>query len=242
MAETVKRGEIDAIIRKLNECRAGLKLGRVHACLTMFRDSLVKISKTNMLPQDRKAVMENVAEFQKQLAESKSFKDIFGPVSFQEGDPETVLQFVQELINVEEENILARLNSDSDQGPADTGDLDPEKFGPVVMMLLERGEVEKVTGLVTENPQLKAWIVDQFNSAGIRHRKDNKFDAAIVEFQKAIAIDPYDEFLFYNLARSNFEKGDLAAAREALRAGLNLNRDFAAGREFLDFIERSPGN
>jgi len=241
MAEAVKRAEIDAILKKLNECRASLKLGKVHTCLTVFRDSLIKISKTNMLPQDRKTVMQDIEEFQKQLAESKNFKDIFGPVSFQEGDPETVLEFVQELINVEEENILAQLKTASEPAPSDTGELEPEKFGPVLMMLVEKGDMEKVQGMVAENPKLKAWIVDQFNAAGIKYRKEKKFDSAIAEFQKAIAIDPGDEILFYNLARSNFEKGDTGASREALRASLGINRNFGAGLDFLAYIEKSRG-
>lgn len=239
MAEAVKRGDIDAILKKLNDCRANLKLGKVHACLITFRDSLIKINKTNMLPQDRKAVMENVEEFQKLLAESKNFKDIFGPVSFQEGDPETVLQFVQELITVEEESILTSLKSESEAPPSDTADLEPDKFGPVLMMLFEKGDMDKVQALVGENPNLKAWMVDQFNTAGINYRKEKKFEAAITEFHKAIAIDPQDEFLFYNLARSSFEKGDPAAAAEALKAGLAINSDFSAGQEMLAYIERS---
>jgi tetratricopeptide (TPR) repeat protein len=242
MAEAVKRAEIDGILKKLNECRANLKVGKVHSCLTVFRDSLIKISRTNMLPQDRRAVMQDVEDFQKQLADSKSFKDIFGPVSFQEGDPETVLEFVQELINVEEENILSQIKSDSEPAPSDTGDLDPEKFGPVLMMLVEKGEMDKVQGIVAENPKLKVWMADQFNAAGIKYRKDGKFDSAIAEFLKAIAIDPQDEFLFYNLARSSYEKGDTGAAREALRAGLGINEDFHAAREFLAHIEKSRGN
>ncbi len=241
MTEAVKRSEIDGILRKLNECRANLKMGKVHACLIGFRDTLLKISKTNMLPQDRKAVMENVTEFQSLLADSKSFKDIFGPVSFQEGDPETVLEFVQELINVEEEGILTQMKSDSSPAPPDTGDLEPEKFGPALMMLFEKGDMDKVQAIMGENPKLKAWMVDQFNSAGIRHRKEKEFDSAITEFLKAIAIDPQDEFLFYNLARASFEKGDITAAREALRAGLALNKDFAQAADFLDYIEKTRG-
>jgi tetratricopeptide (TPR) repeat protein len=241
MAEAVKRSEIDSIIKKLNDCRINLKHGKVHASLTVFRDSLIRISKTNMLPQDRKAVMENVAELQKLLADSKSFKEIFGPVSFHEGDPETVLQFIQELITVEEENILTALKSDSEEMPPDTDDLDPEKFGPVLMMLFEKGDIDKVRGIVGENPHLKAWMADQFNAAGIRHRKEKNFTAAIAEFQKAIAIDPNDEFLFYNIARSSFEKGDAAAAREALKAGLSINGDFGAARDLLAFIEKGKG-
>jgi len=238
MAEAVKRAEIDAILKKLNECRANLKMGKVHSCLTVFRDTLVKISRTNMLPQDRKTVMQDIEDFQKQLAESKNFKDIFGPVSFQEGDPETVLEFVQELINVEEENMMAQLKNASET-TRNTGDLEPEKFGPVLMMLFEKGDMEKVQGIVAENPKLKAWMVDQFNSAGIKYRKDRKFDSAIAEFQKAIAIDPHDEFLFYNLARSRFEKGDSESASEALKAGIAINRDFSAGIDFLAYIEKS---
>lgn len=241
MAEAVKRSEIDSITKKLSDCRINLKQGKVHSSLTVFRDTLIKISKTNMLPQDRKALMENVEEFQKLLAESKNFKEIFGPVSFHEGDPETVLQFIQELITVEEENILSALNSDSGEVPPDTDDLNPEKFGPALMMLFEKGDIDKVSSIVEENPQLKAWMVDQFNSAGIRHRKEKNFDAAIAEFQKAIAIDRNDEFLFYNLARSSFEKGDTAAAREALKAGLNINGDFAAARDLLAYIEKVKG-
>lgn len=241
MAEAVKRAEIDAILKKLNDCRANLKLGKVHACLTVFRDTLIKISKTNMLPQDKRTVIQDVEEFQKQLAESKNFKDIFGPVSFQEGDPETVLEFVQELINVEEENMMAQLKNPSEADDPESADLEPERFGPVLMMLFEKGDLDKVQGIVSQNPKLKAWMVDQFNAAGIKHRKDRKFEAAIAEFQKAIAIDPLDEFLFYNLARSAFERGDTAAAGEALKAGLAINSNFWEAQKFLAYIEKTGG-
>jgi len=81
-------------------------------------------------------------------------------------------------------------------------------------------------------------MVDQFNSAGSNTGR-TKIRLRNSGIPKAIAIDPHDEFLFYNLARSRFERGDPESASEALKAGVAINRDFGAGKDFLAYIEKS---
>ena len=59
---------------------------------------------------------------------------------------------------------------------------------------------------------------------------------AVMNYRKAISIDPEDEILYFNLARACFEKGERQEAAVHLAAALRLKKDFAEAKEFLAVI------
>ena len=233
----IKRTDIDLIYRRLNDSKTNLQLGKIHSCLVSFKDALDKMTRTNMLMADERALMDEITAFQKKLAESQDFRDLFGPVSFHEGDKATVLQFVSELITVEEEEILARMKDAQDpEGLPDSVSL--EKIGPLVEELINDGNTEKALKIIGSNELLRDWLVNRFNSAGIGFRKKSHHDEAAEQFRKAILVDPEDECLYYNFGRANLEKGNLGAAREALQRAMEINKDFREGMDLLGHIDR----
>jgi tetratricopeptide (TPR) repeat protein len=75
-----------------------------------------------------------------------------------------------------------------------------------------------------------------FNEFGIELRKRNLHDEAVSNYVKAIAIDPEDPVLYYNLGRVYYEKKDREESIEQLTRALALKEDFQEAREFLDTL------
>jgi tetratricopeptide (TPR) repeat protein len=77
-----------------------------------------------------------------------------------------------------------------------------------------------------------------FNEEGIELRQKGLYAEAIMNYRKAIAIDPHDEVLFFNLARAFFEQGDHREAVDYLKTALGIKPDFKEAVVFLDSIPR----
>lgn len=78
-----------------------------------------------------------------------------------------------------------------------------------------------------------------FNEFGIELRKRKLFEEAVSNYEKALAIDPEDAVLYYNLGRAWFEKGDPEAAGGHLQKALELKPDFQEAREFLVVVNEA---
>ncbi|MCU0578439.1 MAG: tetratricopeptide repeat protein [Desulfobacterota bacterium] len=72
-----------------------------------------------------------------------------------------------------------------------------------------------------------------FNEFGIELRKRKLLKEAIANYAKAIAIDPEDAVIFYNLGRAYYEQGEQGQAAQYLHRALTLQPDFREAREFL---------
>ena len=81
-----------------------------------------------------------------------------------------------------------------------------------------------------------------FNEFAINLRKQKLYDNAISNYNKALAIDPQDEILYYNLARAYFEKGDFENAKKTLEKALEINNNFNEAKKFLNFINKRIKN
>jgi len=75
-----------------------------------------------------------------------------------------------------------------------------------------------------------------FNEFGIELRRRNLHDEAIVNYAKAMALDPGDPVLYYNLGRAYYEKKDREKSIEQLTQALTLKEDFNEAREFLNTL------
>ena len=237
MAAEIKREEIPKIIKQLHECKAKIKQGNVHTCLVYFKSVLEKTLNTQMLPSDEKVLLEEVNSFQLTLSESKDFKEIFGPVSFHAKDLSSTLEFVKQLISVGDESLRDNvdLSQKSDASVQDAAK-DIEAEAQMIMNIIDEGEYTQARELIADNDLLTTFIVQTYNSNGIRFRKEGDYDKAIGEFEKALAILPDDEGLYYNIARVQVERKDWKLAESSLREALKINPLFKEGNDLLKYI------
>lgn len=77
-----------------------------------------------------------------------------------------------------------------------------------------------------------------FNELGIELRRKGMFAEAMINYRKAISIDPEDEVLYFNLARACFEMGGHERATEYLKTALRLKPDFTEASEWLAVISQ----
>ncbi len=237
MAAEIKREEISKIIKQLHECKAKIKQGNVHTCLVYFKSVLEKTLSTQMLPSDEKGLMEEVNSFQLTLSENKDFKKMFGPVSFHAKDLGSSLEFVKQLISVGDEGVRDNvdLSQKSDTSGTDAAK-DMEAEAQLIMNVIDQGEYTQAKELIADNDLLVTFIVQTYNSNGIRFRKEGAYEKAIGEFEKALAILPDDEGLYYNIARVQMERKDWKLAESSIREALKINPLFKEGNDLLKYI------
>ncbi len=240
MTTEIKRDEIAKIFKHLNECKKNLKQANIHSCLITFKAVLEKTLSTPMLPSDEKELMAEVNAFQQALSESKNFKEVFGPVSFQGQDFGTCLDFVQQLIRVGEDglrdNADFRQKDDISIQDIATITVDLETEAQTIMQLIDKGEYTKAKELIADNDILITFIVQSYNRNGISLRKGGAYDDAIAEFEKALTILPDDEGLHYNMARVLVEKKDWKRAKASIKEALKISPLFKEGNDLLKYI------
>jgi len=238
MSLTIKRDEVSDISKKLTESKKCLREGNLHACLLSFKGVLEKTLETDMLPSDEKELSEEINIFQTQLSEYKGFKDTFGPVTFQDSDPKTTLDFLTQLIIVEEDEIPSTMVA----GQKDATGSNADEIKTQILAAqryINDGDYTKAGEIIDNSKDVGAFLLHSYNRTGIRYRKDKKYDEAIGEFKKAIFIRPDDEGLRYNTARSQIEKGEWRLAEESIKEALKINPDFKEGRNLLKHIQHN---
>ena len=62
-----------------------------------------------MLPADEKQLHKDINQFQDDLSSSPAFRHLYGPVTFKDDDFETSLDFMKQLIQIKEEEIIAAM-------------------------------------------------------------------------------------------------------------------------------------
>ncbi len=76
------------------------------------------------------------------------------------------------------------------------------------------------------------------NRLGIALRKKGKFKEAILEYRKAIKVDPGDEALYYNVGRAFMQDKNYASARKAFKKALTIDSDFTDAKKMLEKLEQ----
>jgi len=77
-----------------------------------------------------------------------------------------------------------------------------------------------------------------FNEFGINLRKNKMYDQALEYYNRALKLAKVDENLHYNIARANFEVGNVQKAVEHLKTSLKLNPGFEEGKQFLIYLKK----
>jgi len=142
MTTVIKREEVGTIGRTLHECNHLLTRQNLYSCIVKFREALELMQKTPMLHTDERELKDMINAFQNRLASSRVFYECYGPVTFRDDDIETTAAFMQQLIEVKEEEI--REEMERARRRLEDGDQESEMFpqAEVVRILIERGDYE----------------------------------------------------------------------------------------------------
>ena len=249
MSQAIRREDSAIILKKIDECRLNLKKENVYSCLLFFKAALQMTLKTKMLPGDEREIMKAINAFQRDLSSSPAFVAFYGPVSFHDDAVKTSLDFIEQLIQIHEEDLRQKVdpleNRSVGEAPGEDGagaPESPDKDRPreerikQAGMLLDRGEYGMAKQLLGDDEESTAMLLQIVNNLGIQYRKAGKYDQAVAEFRKALVLYPDDEGLYYNIARAWIEKRDWAAAEAAIQQGLAVNPDFQEGKTLLNYI------
>jgi tetratricopeptide (TPR) repeat protein len=243
MDEVIKREEASEIARKLNECRNHMQRGNIYSCIVCFKEALEKIMTTKMLASDEKELKKNVNLFQKHLSESRTFRDVFGPVTFRDDDFTTSFAFIKQLIHIKDEETLALVaekeakNADLQEKSGQPDDT-PNKIRQI-KVFIEKGDHAIARETIAEDEEIISFLVEEYNSLGILHRREGRYDEAISEFKKALVVQPRDEGLYYNIARVSIAKEEWKEAADVICEGLKINPRFEEGIKLLKYIRET---
>ena len=239
MSESIDRNEVVNINIKLNECRTHLQKSNIYSCISGFKQVLEKMKATRMLASDAKELASDINKFQSQLAASKTFRDVYGPVTFRDDDFGTTLDFMHQLMMLKEEEvreIMSQRQFDDNAGQISGGSASSKECIRKACLALERGDFASVQDIIGKDEDVRYYLVDLYNSAGIQCRKDGDYEKAVGNYQKAIVVHSADEHLHYNLARAYLERKDWRDAEDAIDRGLALNPEFREGILLKNYI------
>jgi tetratricopeptide (TPR) repeat protein len=75
---------------------------------------------------------------------------------------------------------------------------------------------------------------ERFNSFGISLRKNRHYDDSVLFYTKALELNAQDEHVYFNMARAQFDKGDVGECLRHLNIALAPQSGFAEAQKFLD--------
>ena len=239
MAGEINRDDAGRITKKLLECRIHLKKDNVYSCLAGFRDILEKMCTTKMLPADKKQLHKDINAFQAELASSRAFRHLYGPVTFKDDDIDTALDFMKQLIQVKEEEIVAAMESQKSEAALGEKPDDLQQRIQEIMLHVEKGDFDTARSLAEKDEEAADALIEIYNTSGIQSRMARDFEKGITTFKKALFVRPVDEGLYYNMARSYIEAGDWKSAGHTIDEGLKNNPDFQEGLRLQTFIRKN---
>ena len=192
----------------------------------------------------QKQLNNDINIFQQELAAAKPFKEMYGPVTFRDNDAKTALDFLKQILHVEEEEISSKfaestrhdidvpaLNNDGNASNSD-------KLVKKAKDLIDIGAFAKAKELLGEDSELHYLILQLCNTKGIEYRKAGNIGCAITEFRKALVFHPDDEGLYYNIARAYLENKEWEDAEESITQALEINPEFPEGKALLSFVRK----
>lgn len=233
---SIRREEAGLILKKVKDCRVQLQHENIYSCLMTFRDALEKALATKMLTADEKQVHKEINTFQADLAASKAFRNLYGPVTFSDDDIATALDFMKQLIQIREEELVAEMEKAQAEGGAAQDTL--QQRMDRIMVFVERGEGDTARAMADRDEEAADMLIEIYNAAGIERRKEQDFEKAKQSLKKALMLRPRDEGLYYNLARVHIDAGDWASAKVAVQQSLTINPGFQEGRRLQSYLNK----
>jgi len=235
---TIKREDVGAITKALNECNYLLQRKNLYSSIVKFREALEKVKQTAMLPSDEKDLNIIINSFQERLSSSRVFYESYGPVTFRDNDIETAADFMRQLMEIKDEEIREEMEKAKAADDAFHGHIDKDLLARAneIRIVIERGDYAVAREMIGDAEGLLEFIVSIYNNKGIEARKSGQFDVAISEFRKIVSLCPEDEGLYYNLARVYLEKKAWQSAEETIVESLKINPEFPEGLTLFAYI------
>jgi len=180
MSHAIKRENTAIILKKIDECRLHLKKENIYSCLLCFQAVLQMTLKTKMLPGDEREIMKAINEFQQHLSSSPAFGAYYGPVSFHDNAVSTSLDFVEQLILINEEELRQKMGpldnkvpgaAPAQEGPAaaappDNSDRQREDRVRKAGLLLDQGEYGMAKELLSDDEESTSMLLQIANNLG----------------------------------------------------------------------------
>ncbi|MGO9139774.1 MAG: tetratricopeptide repeat protein [Syntrophales bacterium] len=240
-----KKESISVLFHKFHTCETYVRQGKIAACIALLLEVLEKIPSAPLLSKEKEILTKGIFTIQRTLASHKNFKDIFGPVTFNDTDMKTTYEFLKQLQVAHEEDLRHRMKSESSQDEAERLDVDAlaeldeeaiRERATIAIKHIDDGNVPKANETIDGLDEVISYITQHYNSLGIQFRKASDYENAIKCYMKALSIYSHDEGLHYNMARVYYEVGNRGKARESLGKALAINSQFQEGKRFDDFL------
>lgn len=232
---------VSVLFRKFQTCESYVRQGKIAACIILFLEVLEKIPAAPLLTKEKKLLIDGIYKLQRNLAAHKNFKDLFGPVTFDDTDLKTTYEFLKQLHLAHEEELRERMKSETASDDAERLEvdaiisLDEEAIKERAMHAIEQiegGDIEKANEIIDGMDEVISYIIEYYNNQGIERREASNYDGAITSYMKALAVYPHDEGLYYNVARAYNDLGDKDKAQESINKALEINPQFQEGHKF----------
>ncbi|MFA7464862.1 MAG: tetratricopeptide repeat protein [Syntrophales bacterium] len=230
MAVTTKTGgQLAPVMRKLHDCRKHLKHGDVYLCLHAFKEGLEKTLTLTLLPADFKALLELIRELQSMFQESTTITDTFGPITFRDADPKTTLEFVLQLLKVQEQDMAAKAEEEAERRKDRVRE---------IMGLFESGEIAKAKKMLLEYEEYRDRVGISLNDRGIQERKEGNYEKALEFYRHALEVLPDDEGIYYNIARVHFDNNEWEKAIDFIRTAMDMEPEFKEAAQLYWYLAR----
>ncbi|MBT8763605.1 tetratricopeptide repeat protein [Desulfohalobiaceae bacterium Ax17] len=102
----------------------------------------------------------------------------------------------------------------------------------------KRDNFEEVKKLFIEILKVDPYSPNPYNNLGINLRKKGQYNLAIDAYRKALALDPKDENIYFNMAKAYFFMKQYADAKKFTLKALNLNPNFAVAETLLKNLNK----
>lgn len=110
------------------------------------------------------------------------------------------------------------------------------------LSLLDQGKNEDATKVLRKLVQLHDTFSAEnkhvFNELGIQLRKNKLYDQALSYYASALKVSKSDENLYYNIARTLYDKEDYQNAGKYISRAMLLNPEFNEGRKLQLAVEK----
>ena len=240
-----KKESVGLLFQKFHTCETYVRHGKIAACITLLLEVLEKMPTAALLAKEKETLVNGIYTLQRTLAAHKNFKDIFGPVTFNNTDVKTTYEFLKQLQGAHDEQLRDRMKSEASQDEPEKLDVDdiPGLDGETIrerataaIKYIDDGNVPKANETIDGVKEVISYITQHYNALGIQFRKATDYENALNCYTKALSIYSMDEGLHYNMARVYHAVGNRGKARECLGKALNINPQFQEGQRFDDFL------
>ncbi len=113
------------------------------------------------------------------------------------------------------------------------------------LSLLDQGKNDEATKVLRKLVQLHDTFSSEnkhvFNELGIQLRKNKLYDQALSYYASALKVSKEDENLYYNIARTLWDKEDFENSNKYISRAMLINPDFKEGRKLQLAVEKKLG-